>query len=162
MKKIVISCALLLLLCLTTLAEDAKPLRIFIRSGPKTHGPGQHDSPRFLKDWTRLLNERGAKATGKEGFPTAEELENTDVLVMYLAEGGTISPADRVNLDKYLKRGGGIVTLHDAICGTDPQWFKTIVGGAWSMGNRSFTKGISAFTSWILIIPLPGAFPTSI
>ena len=89
-----------------SLSQGAEPLRIFIRSGPKTHGPGQHDHPRFMEDWVKLLNQRGAKATGKMGFPSAQELENTDVLVMYLAKGGTISPEDRTNLDKFLKRGG--------------------------------------------------------
>lgn len=121
--------------------QAAEPLRVFIRSGPKTHGPGQHDHPRFLAEWTQLLNERGAKATGKMGFPSAEELEKTDVLVMFLAEGGTIAPEDRTNLDKFLKRGGGIVTLHDAVCGKDPQWFKTIVGGAWEHGHSKWHEG---------------------
>jgi putative membrane-bound dehydrogenase-like protein len=141
MKKVLIICAFLLA-AVCGQSQESKPLRIFIRSGPKTHGPGQHDSPRFLKDWTKLLNERGAKASGKEGFPSAEELENTDVLVMYLAEGGTIAPEDRVNLDKFLKRGGGIVTLHDGVCGTDPQWFKTVIGGAWEHGKSKFYEGL--------------------
>jgi type 1 glutamine amidotransferase len=116
-------------------------LRVFIRSGPKTHGPGQHDHPRFLQEYTKLLNDRGAKATGKMGFPTAQELDNTDVLVMFLAEGGTISPPDRINLDKFLKRGGGIVTLHDAVCGTDPHWFKTVIGGAWEHRHSKWYEG---------------------
>ena len=42
----------------------AEPLRVFIRAGEKTHGPGAHDHPRFLSEWTKLLNERGAKADG--------------------------------------------------------------------------------------------------
>jgi type 1 glutamine amidotransferase len=140
MKKILICCAFLLVAA-SALAQENKPLRIFIRSGPKTHGPGQHDSPAFLRDWTKLLNDRGAKATGKQGFPTADELENTDVLVMFLAEGGTIAPEDRSNLDKFLKRGGGIVTLHDGVCGTDPQWFKTVIGGAWEHGHSKWYEG---------------------
>ena len=52
--------ALLLFLALTTLAAAAEPLRVFIRSGPKSHGPGAHDYPRFLKEWVPLLNARGA------------------------------------------------------------------------------------------------------
>lgn len=124
-----------------TLSQAADPLRVFIRSGPKTHGPGQHDHPQFLEDYTRLLNSRGAQATGKMAFPTAQELENTDVLVMFLAEGGTVSPEDRANLDKFLKRGGGIVTLHDAVCGTDPHWFKNIVGGAWEHKHSKWYEG---------------------
>jgi putative membrane-bound dehydrogenase-like protein len=139
MKRLIVS--LLLFVVLAPWSQAAEPLRVFIRSGPKTHGPGQHDHPRFLEEYTKLLNERGAKTTGKQGFPTAQELENTDVLVMFLAEGGTISPEDRANLDKFLKRGGGIVTLHDAICGQDPHWFKTIVGGAWEHGHSKWYEG---------------------
>ena len=66
-------------------AQQDKPLRVFIRGGVKTHGPGQHDHPRFLAEWKTLLNERGAKADGAMEFPTAEQLENTDVLVIYAA-----------------------------------------------------------------------------
>lgn len=143
MKRVLLFAALALCAAfqLALKVQAAEPLRIFIRSGPKTHGPGQHDHPRFLEEWTKLLNERGAKATGKMGFPSAEELENTDVLVMFLAEGGTVTPEDRANLDRFLKRGGGIVTLHDAVCGKDPHWFKTIVGGAWEHGHSKWHEG---------------------
>lgn len=122
-------------------AQNNPPLRVFIRAGAKTHGPGQHDWPSFLRDWTQLLNERGAKATGKQGFPTAAELDQTDVLILATAEGGTIQGDDRANLEKFLKRGGGIVTLHDAVCGTDPHWFKTIIGGAWEHGKSKWLEG---------------------
>src|SRR5205807_1205212 len=83
-------------------AAQDKPLRVFIRSGPKTHGPGQHDHPRFLTDWKQLLADRGMKVDGKLGFPNATELENTDVLVCYAAENGTIRGEDRANLEKFL------------------------------------------------------------
>lgn len=138
MKKIAL---LLFVLSGILISQAAEPLRVFIRSGPKTHGPGQHDHPRFQEDWVKLLNERGARAIGRQGFPTAQELENTDVLVMFLAEGGTITGDDRKNLEKYLERGGGIVTFHDAVCGTDPQWFKTIVGGAWEHRHSKWLEG---------------------
>src|SRR5688572_1378094 len=67
------------------------PLRVFIRAGVKTHGPSQHDHPRFLAEWQKLLQGRGAQADGAMDFPTGAQLENTDVLVFYAAEGGTIS-----------------------------------------------------------------------
>ena len=44
----------------TATATAAEPLRVFIRGGKKSHGPGQHEHELFLRDWTRLLNERGA------------------------------------------------------------------------------------------------------
>src|SRR6188508_1172383 len=82
-----------------TFAADV-PLRIFIRSGPKSHGPGAHDHPRFLQEWTRLLNERGAQATGGDKFPSAAQLADTDVLIIHAQEGGNIPDAgDCANLD---------------------------------------------------------------
>ena len=132
-----------MLICLFPLqmfSENA-PLRIFIRAGEKTHGEGEHDHPRFLNEWQKLLRERGAQCIGKMGFPSRIDLENTDVLVMYCAEGGTVTPENRTNLEAFVKRGGGIVVLHDAICGTDAQWFKTIVGGAWEHGRSKWFEG---------------------
>ncbi len=131
--------------CLTALGQTDKPLRIFIRAGPKTHGPGQHDGPRFLKEWEELLTQRGAKVDGALTFPTAAQLEAADLLVMYAADAGDIVGEQRANLDKFLKRGGGIVVIHDAICGHDPQWFKTVVGGAWEYGKSGFFEGDIAF-----------------
>jgi putative membrane-bound dehydrogenase-like protein len=118
-----------------------RPLRIFIRAGVKTHGPGEHDHPRFLEEWKPLLKARGAEAEGALRFPTAAELEKTDVLVLYAPEGATMSPEERSILDGFLKRGGGIVVLHDAVCGNDPHWFKTVVGGAWEHGRSKYHHG---------------------
>ena len=134
--------AVLLVACVTLFAAET-PLRVFIRAGKKTHGPagnGVHDHPTFLKDWSQLLKDRGAVVNGKIGFPTGEELENTDVLVFYSEEGGTISAPDRANLSKFLKRGGGIVAMHDSVCGNDAQWWKTIIGGAWEHGHSKWLE----------------------
>jgi putative membrane-bound dehydrogenase-like protein len=122
-------------------SAQTSPLRIFLRGGPKTHGEGEHDHPKFVDDWKALLSERGAVVDGALTFPTAEQLARTDVLVLYAAEGGTIHGADRDNLDAYLKRGGGIVALHDAVCGDDSQWFKTVIGGAWEHGVAKYLEG---------------------
>jgi len=122
-------------------AED-KPLRVFIRAGVKTHGPGQHDHPKFLEDWKVLLNERGAKTDGSLEFPTAEQLANTDVMVMYCADGATIKPEQRPYFEEFLKRGGGLVVIHDAIVASkDPEYFQQIVGGVWQNGKAKWHEG---------------------
>ncbi|HTO04659.1 MAG TPA: ThuA domain-containing protein, partial [Opitutus sp.] len=118
-----------------------EPLRIFIRSGPKTHGPGAHDHPRFLREWLPLLNERGARATGAETFPTAAQLADTDVLVLHAQEAGTIAGADRANLESFLARGGGLVVIHAGLVSRDPDWFKGIIGGAWREGTAKWLEG---------------------
>src|SRR3954447_8577760 len=74
---------LLLCFCPLPLSAAEAPLRVFIRAGVKTHGPNQHDHPRFLKEWKQLLAERGMKADGAMTFPTADQLENTDVLIVF-------------------------------------------------------------------------------
>jgi len=123
-------------------AGVAAPLRVFIRSGPKSHGPGAHDYPRFLKEWVPLLNERGAKAVGAEAFPTKAQLDETDVLILHSQAAGTIpSPADRKNLSDFVARGGGIVVIHAAAVSDDPDWFKGVVGGSWRNGTTKWLEG---------------------
>ncbi len=67
---------------------EAADLRVFIRGGKKSHGPGAHEHERFLGDWTKLLTERGMKVSGGMEFPTEAELDKTDLLVMYSQDGG--------------------------------------------------------------------------
>ena len=115
---------------------------MFIRSGPKSHGPGAHDYPRFLKEWVPLLNERGAKATGAEAFPTKAQLDQTDVLILHTQEAGTINdPTDRQNLGDFIARGGGVVVIHAGSVSNDPDWFKSIVGGSWRNGTTRWLEG---------------------
>jgi putative membrane-bound dehydrogenase-like protein len=125
----------------TASAQQDKPLRVFIRGGVKTHGPGQHDHPRFLAEWKTLLNQRGAKADGAMEFPTAGQLENTDVLVIYAADGMKIVGEQRANFEKFLKRGGGLVVLHDGVVSADQhEWARKVQGGAWRWDGDKKTK----------------------
>ena len=53
------------------------------------------------KEWVPLLNERGAKATGAEAFPTKAQLDQTDVLILHSQAAGNITDAtDRKNLER--------------------------------------------------------------
>jgi type 1 glutamine amidotransferase len=124
--------------------EPARPLRVFIRAGEKTHNPvgnGIHDYPAFLADWSKILLERGVKVDGALHFPTAEELARTDVLIIYKGDGGNCSPAERAALDLYLKGGGGLVVLHDGMCSDDPAWFAPVAGAAKQHGEMNYSAG---------------------
>ena len=44
--------------------KAAPPLHVFIRVGLKSHGPGQHDYPQLIADWSKILTERGAVVDG--------------------------------------------------------------------------------------------------
>lgn len=115
---------------------------MYIRSGPKSHGPGAHDYPRFLREWVPLLHGRGARAVGAEAFPTRAQLDETDVLVLHAQEAGNITdPAERQNLRAFLARGGGLVVIHAGAVSRDPDWFREVVGGSWRNGTTKWLEG---------------------
>lgn len=121
-------------------ASGEAPLRVFIRSGPKSHGPGAHDHPKFLAEWVPLLNGRGAQATGADRFPTAAELAATDVLILHSQESGNIAEPDRANLNLFLARGGGLVVIHAGAVAKDTDWYKSIIGGSWRNGTTKYLE----------------------
>ena len=80
-------CLLPLLAFISVFAADAPaPLRVFIRCGPKSHGPGDHDHPAFARDWQPILKQAGMVASvgdadekGVQTFPSDEELARTEI-----------------------------------------------------------------------------------
>ena len=149
---------LLAFVCAPLLAQQ--PLRIFIRSSEKTHGAGPiHDYPAFLAEWKTLLAEQGAVAGGDKRFPTDEELAKTDVLLVYSSDGGNIAPDERVRLNTYLKRGGGMVIIHDAMCGNDSLWQASIIGAAKQHGERNSHSGKFTLTFTDRSHPIIGGIP---
>src|SRR5437764_6405944 len=120
-------------------APATPPMHVYIRAGLKSHGPGQHDYPQFLADWSKILTERNAVVDGSLHFPKASELEGVDVMVMYKGDAGGMTPEEKTTLENYLKRGGGLVSFHDTLCGPDPDFYSTIVGGAKKHGQTNFT-----------------------
>ena len=141
--------ATLCLSCLPLLAQQApaapKPwnqnpngMRVYLQAGLKTHQAGQHDYPQFLADWSKILTEHGAIVDGSLHAPSASDLENTDVLVIYKGDDGYLADSA---LTAFVKRGGGIVSLHDSLCGPDPASFAALVGGGKKHGDVNYTLG---------------------
>ncbi len=127
---------------LCSIAEAAEPLRVFIRAGEKTHAPGAHDYPRFLKEWKPLLEARGLEVDGALAFPTKNQLENTDVLILHSKESGNIEiGTERKSLDAFLARGGGLVVIHGGAVSRDPDYYKSIIGGSWRFGITKWLEG---------------------
>ncbi len=119
--------------------QNPNGMHIYIRAGLKTHLVGQHDYPQFLADWSKLLTANGAVVDGSLHAPSAEELANTDVLILDRGDTGFMTPPERAALQAYVKRGGGIVVLHDAECGPDPVDMASLVGGAKKHGEKNYT-----------------------
>lgn len=119
--------------------QTMAPVRVHIYAGLKTHAEGQHDYPQFLADWSKILTERGAYVTGGLQFPSARDLASVDVMVIYKGDAGYLGIEDRATLDAFMRRGGGLVSLHDALCGPEPEYFASVVGGAKRHGEVNYT-----------------------
>jgi type 1 glutamine amidotransferase len=121
--------------------QNVNGVRIYLQAGLKTHFAGQHDYPQFLADWSKILTDHGAVVDGALHQPTAEDLAHTDVLVIYKGDDGYMSDSAKSALEAFVKRGGGIVSLHDSLCGPDPVYFASLVGGAKKHGEVNYTLG---------------------
>ena len=119
--------------------QNPNGMHIYLRAGLKTHGPGLHDYPQFLADWSKLLTDHGAVVDGSLHAPSAVELERTDVLVVYKGDSGYLTDSDKAALEGFIKRGGGIVSIHDSLCGPDPEYLATLVGGGKKHGQINYT-----------------------
>ena len=116
-------------------------MHIYIWAGLKSHLPGQHDYPQFLADWSKILTEHGAVVDGALHAPRAADLEHADVVIIYKGDAGYLSDEEKAALEAYIKRGGGLVSIHDSLCGPDPAYFATLVGGAKKHGEVNYTLG---------------------
>ncbi len=119
--------------------QNPNGMRIFIFGGLKSHGPGAHDYPYFLDTWSKLLTAHGAVVDGALSFPSQEQLDKTDVVIIYKGDAGYMSPEQRARLQAYVKRGGGLVTFHDSLCGPDPADMATLVGAGKKHGEVNYT-----------------------
>ncbi len=54
--------------------QNPNGMHIYLRAGLKSHGPGLHDYPQFLADWSKILTEHGAVVDGSLHAPSAAEL----------------------------------------------------------------------------------------
>ena len=127
-------------------AANPNAIKVYIRAGLKSHGPGLHDYPQYLADWSKVLTEHGAVVDGSFHSPTEAELKGIDVIVMYKGDAGYMTEAERATLDAFVKRGGGLVSFHDSLCGPDTVHMASLVGGAKKHGERNFSAGEMKYT----------------
>jgi type 1 glutamine amidotransferase len=100
--------------------QPLKPLRILLVAGPKDHGPGEHDYPKWQKEWEPLLSKaENVSVTTAFPWPGPEQWEGVDLAVFYLKTRWDASQLAEIR--RHQDRGGGIVTIHWAI-GCDQDW----------------------------------------
>lgn len=121
--------------------QNPDGMHIYIWAGLKSHFAGQHDYPQFLADWSKLLTEHGAVVDGALHAPRTADLQHADVVIIYKGDAGYLMDDEKAALEAYIHRGGGLVSLHDSLCGPDPAYFAALVGGAKKHGEVNYTLG---------------------
>ena len=119
--------------------QNPNGMHIYIWAGLKSHLQGQHDYPQFLADWSKILTEHGAVVDGALHPPSSSDLEHTDVVIIYKGDAGYLTDGEKATLEAFVKRGGGLVNMHDSLCGPDPAYFATLLGGAKKHGEVNYT-----------------------
>jgi len=119
--------------------QNRQGMHVYIWTGLKSHSEGQHDYPQFLADWSKILTAHGAVVDGALHAPSSADLEHTDVVVIYKGDAAYLGDSEKAAIEAFVKRGGGLVSLHDSLCGPDPDYFATLVGGAKKHGEVNYT-----------------------
>ncbi len=125
----------------TPVDQSPQPLRIVLIDGLKDHGPGEHDYPAWRVAWSDLLSAApGIEVSSARDFPSDEQLNNADVLIFF--QKGSFNASRGASLDRFLKRGGGMVLVHWAVNGDDRAAdFARRIGLASKAGGISYRHG---------------------
>lgn len=123
------------------LPASLKPLKIVLIDGVKDHGPGEHDYPAWQRSWLELLSSADqVEVTAAREFPDEDQLKTADLLIFF--QKGSFSFKREVELDQFLKRGGGAVFIHWAVNGNDRvEAFAQRIGLASWGGRISYRHG---------------------
>ena len=150
-------------------AADMNELHVLLVAYRKDHGANEHDYPLWQKCWSLLLGGPAQAATGAAqlnlygppigdatghkgapelsvstawGFPTDEELERADLVVLHCYIPW--EPANVAKLEEFVSKGGGLVLVHPAcIVGSTTviDSVTALTGLAWEYGYTTFRHG---------------------
>jgi type 1 glutamine amidotransferase len=124
--------------------EAIKPdhdLNILLVTGPKDHGPGEHDYPAWGAVWRELLQapER-TNVQWTQAWPSSEQFNHANVIVFY--EHGDWNETKARDVDAFLERGGGLVYIHFAVDGgQQSRSLADRIGLSWIGGSSTFRHG---------------------
>ncbi|HXT60188.1 MAG TPA: ThuA domain-containing protein [Pirellulales bacterium] len=119
-----------------------RPIKIVLVAGPKDHGPGEHDYPRWQRVWSELLGKSpGVQVRTAYQWPEESQWASADLVVLFHMDQA-YSDERLAQLDAYLARGGGLVLLHSAVIpAKEPEKLAARVGLAWQWQTTKFRHG---------------------
>lgn len=100
------------------LPATLKPLKLVLVDGVKDHGPGEHDYPAWQRIWgTLLAGAPNVEISFARDQPNEQQWAEADGIIFF-QKGGFRTPRPE-HMDRFLKRGGGLVMIHWAVNGDD-------------------------------------------
>jgi putative heme-binding domain-containing protein len=125
-------------------ADKDKPrtLNIVLVAGPKDHGPGEHDYPAWQRRWKELLGKAAAvRVSTAWEWPQQGHWDLADVIVFYFWNHDWNDERYK-QLDKFLRKGGGVVVLHSAsVADQEPEKLADRIGLAFQPGRSKYRHG---------------------
>jgi putative heme-binding domain-containing protein len=122
--------------------REPKPLNVLLVWGIKDHGPGEHDYPRWQREWSALLAKSPAvNVRTVQDWPDESLFAWPHAILFYHMHQG-YDDARYKQLDAYQGRGGGLVILHSAVAPRkEPEKLAERIGLSWKWGTTKFRHG---------------------
>jgi putative heme-binding domain-containing protein len=122
--------------------KKPRPIKIVLVAGPKDHGPGEHDYPRWQRVWSELLGKSpGVQLRTAYQWPDESLWASADLIVLFHMDQA-YSDERLAQMDSYLARGGGLVLLHSAVIPkAEPEKLAARIGLAWQWQKTKFRHG---------------------
>ena len=105
---------LLLFSLLLSLYCSAEPAYILLCWSSPDHPKGTHDYEGFATFYAETLEAEGYKTRVKEGFPTAEDWKEVDLVILNLTYN-EMSTSEQKELTEYLEAGKDLMVLHQGL-----------------------------------------------
>jgi type 1 glutamine amidotransferase len=123
-------------------AGEPKRLNVLLVWGVKDHGPGEHDYPRWQREWSALLAKSpGVNVRTAQDWPDAALFTWANAIVFYHMHQ-RYDDARYKEIDDFLARGGGVTLLHSAVIPKgEPEKFAERFGLAWRWQKTKFRHG---------------------
>ena len=121
---------------------DPKPLNVLLVWGIKDHGPGEHDYPRWQREWSALLAKSpGVNVRTVQDWPDTALFTWANAIVLFHMHQRYDEPRLK-EIDAFTARGGGVTLLHSAVIPKgEPEKFAQRFGLAWKWQTTKFRHG---------------------
>jgi hypothetical protein len=118
------------------------PIKVTLVAGPKDHGFGEHDYPRWQQVWSRLLSlAPNVVVSTAWDWPSPRQWEDSDVLVFF--KRGNWTDQRSRQLQGHIDGGGGAVFIHWACeAGDHASTLASVIGLASNSRLTKYRHGI--------------------